>query len=68
MKLHEKVKDLEEKYDVMVHAYENYTIQCPFWDLRDGKSCVYDENGRCEFDVCPGNGDAWCRDIIENVI
>ena len=45
--------------------------KCPFsglWDI----DCVYLEDeehpGRCEIDVCPGNGDAWCHQRIDYAV
>jgi hypothetical protein len=43
-------------------------VKCPFSTVFPNEpECVYltEGNGLCGIDVCPGNGDAWCHEMID---
>ena len=50
-------------------------VQCPFIFLLENRgrvnslNCVYLDKDECEdIECCPGNGDAWCAEIIERAL
>ncbi len=44
-------------------------MNCPFLEIRTGEySCIYCIKGKCDdMEINTNNGDAWCREQIENV-